>query len=155
MGPCKETIGKRIEIARPRVDGIESGPGNNFRKLSKSPVAPDALDAAHGPPIPKPTAGDKSSGSPGGRKSFPASAAPQTPNLPHGGHRRARHDHPLSLAPAVPLGSRMARLAATPHRPVAAAGYARFAAGAAAIAALSTDEAPLVASCSVLDDTLI
>ncbi len=46
------------------------------------------------------------------------------------------------------------RPVATPKRPVAAAGYAGVA-GAAAIAARSTDEAPLVASCSVLDDTLI
>lgn len=46
---------------------------------------------------------------------------PQRPqNLPHGSHRRPRHDHPLSRTPAVPLGRFMAQPEATPQRPVAA-----------------------------------
>jgi hypothetical protein len=46
------------------------------------------------------------------RRQPPAKAAHPAPQTP-------RHARPLSRAPVVPLGSRMAQIGATPQRPVA------------------------------------
>lgn len=67
----------------------------------------------------------------------------------------------MGAARATSKRPQLGPLCANPGRPPSArvdevaADYAGVAVGAADIAARITDEAPLVASCSVLDDTLI
>ena len=87
-------------------------------------------------------------------KVFPPAPAPAQ-NLPHAATGRARHDHPLKLAPAAPPRATMREPGLpSPGPDPRLADYAATA-GAAAIAARIAKEAPLVASCSVFDDTLM